>query len=161
MQLASPLGLYPVCAKVTQRLALIDQEQAGGQGSNTPTVSPASTGRAKGGCLLQGLVGRREPAARIGESSQDTGPRRAWQSTENSSIVGTVPRVRWTGEWLMQDIAGSLPRGVGPEDTEAQEVLWPLLQRRRVPAPPGLLPGRYSHGSHWRSINVAVIFLTS
>lgn len=51
-----------------------EQNQAEGQGWTAPVVAPASPGRAKDGCLLQGLVGHGDPAAR-GQGEADTRPR--------------------------------------------------------------------------------------
>lgn len=75
------------------------------QGTNSPVVSSASAGRAKGGCLHQGLLAHRDP----GEA--DTGPECLAESRENSSIVHAAHVSNGRGGWLIQDTAGHLPKG--------------------------------------------------
>ena len=65
------------------------------QGTNSPVVSAASAGRAKGGCLHQGLLGHRDPV------EADTSPECPAESTENSSIVDVAQGSDGRGRWLI------------------------------------------------------------
>ena len=108
---------------------------AEGQGSKSPVVSPASAGRAKGGCLLQGRVEHRD------RGEADTGPACSAESTENSSIVGTARRVRWTGRMAHPGHSWPPPqRGGEQEDREGQELLWCLPKGCQVPPASGETP---------------------
>lgn len=86
-----------------------EQDQAEGQNANSPVVSPAQW-QSQSWVSSAGPGGAQEASSKGSGRGRHQTPAYQAESTENSSIVGTVPRVRWMGRWLMQGRAGSLPR---------------------------------------------------